>query len=79
MSNWKQAMWRMSDGKSVMQFCRETGAVYETITRCVMKKKTTVDDACKKALERKGKKDGAAKYFIDGMSLYKYCLEKGLN
>lgn len=76
---WKQAMWRMSNGKSVMQFCKETGACYGTIWNYVVKDKITVDEACNKALERKGNRDGATKYFVNGISLRQYCSKNGLN
>ena len=75
---WKDTMWKMSDGKSVMQFCRETGANYHTILRYVART-GSVDEACRIGLERKGNKDGNTKYFVDGMPLRKYCLKNGLN
>ena len=76
---WKKTMWQTSDGKSVMDFCRETGACYQTVWKYIVAEKMSVDDACKTALERKGNKDGATKYFVNGMSLHRYCLENGLN
>lgn len=75
---WKTPMWRMSDGKSVMQFCRENKVTY-TCVMAYIEKGLSVDEACKKALERKGRKDSASIYFIGDMSLHKWCRENNEN
>jgi hypothetical protein len=74
---WRCALWKMSDGKPVIEFCRETGASYQTIWKHINDKGLSVDDACKKALERKGRKDNT-KLFIGNTPLIEYCRKKGI-
>ena len=75
---WRCAMWKMSDGKPVIEFCRETGACYQTIWYHINDKGLSVDDACKKALSRKGRKDNS-KFFVGNISLKDYCRKAEIN
>lgn len=72
-------MWKMSDGKPVIKFCRETGASYSTIWKNINDKGMDIDEACKKGVERKGRKDNSLKYFVNDTPLIQYCRDIGIN
>lgn len=50
----RSVLWKRSDGLSVAEFCRKTGANYGTIWNYINDRGYSVDDACKLALIRKG-------------------------
>lgn len=75
---WKEVMWKRTDGKSVIQFCRETGTSYGSIMRYI-KKGNSVDDSCEIAFSRKGRKDNNVRYRVGDKSLVQYCKENGLS
>lgn len=76
---WKTALWKLSSGISVRQFCRETGAKYQTIWQYINFKDMKVDDACALALKNKGRKDAAAQLRYGKQTLRAYCNKKGLS
>lgn len=76
---WKTALWKLSSGISVRQFCRETGAKYQTIWQYINNKEMSVDDACALAIKNKGKKDVNSKLFYGKRTLRSYCNKKDLN
>lgn len=76
--SWKQCMWVRSDSQSVADFCREHNVAYNLVYKWI-EKLGDVDEACEKALERRGHKDNNTKYWIEGKSLARYCKEKGIN
>ena len=75
---WQHVMWKTSDGKPLLQWCRENKLHYGTVLQRVYKG-CSVDEAIEIALERKGRKDNNVKYFMNGKSLYRYCKENRLN
>lgn len=75
---WKTAFWKLSSGMSVIQFCRATGAKYQTIWQYINFKNMEVDDACALALKNKGRKDAAAQLRYGKQTLRAYCNKKGL-
>lgn len=53
-------------------------AAYQTIYDGIQRG-LSVDEACDKALKRKGRKDARTKYFVGKRSLRHYCMQNGLN
>lgn len=76
---WRCAMWKMSDGKPAIEFCRETGAKYQTIWQYINIKEMSVDDACALAIKNKGKKDVNSKLFFGNTTLRSYCQKTGIS
>lgn len=75
--SWSRCMWVRSDGQSVADFCREHNVAYNLVHKWI-EKLGNVDEACEKALERKGHKDNNTRHWIEGKSLRQYCKENGL-
>lgn len=74
---WKEVMWKMSDGTSLIKFCQDNNVYYSTVLKHIRDGKS-VDEACRIALERRGKKDNNTRYWINGKSLRQYCKENGV-
>lgn len=75
---WKTSLWKLSSGISVRQFCRETGAKYQTIWQYINNKEMSVDDACALAIRNRGRKDVNSKLFYGKSTLRSYCNKKGI-
>lgn len=71
MSKWKEPMWKLSTGQGVFDWCKENN-IHHTCVYVRVYKGKSVDEACRQALQWKGKHDLHAKYLYKGTTLKKY-------
>lgn len=71
-------IYKRSDGISIRNWAIKHNVNYWTIYQGIQRG-LSVDDACKNAIERKGKKDGSTKYFVGKLTLRNYCKLNKIN
>lgn len=62
----------MKNGETLYQYCLKNGLCYNSIYYRIEKSGALPDDAVVEYLPHKGRKDQAAKYFVDGRKLTSY-------
>lgn len=79
MGKWKDVVYKLPNGQKLIDWTIENNVHYSVVWSHIIRKGLSVEDACKIALERKGKKDCSAKYKVGDVSVKQWCTENGFN
>lgn len=77
MGKWKDVVYKLPNGQKLIDWAIENNIHYSVVWSHITRKGLSVEDACKRALERKGRKDCSAKYMVGDVSVKQWCVENG--